>query len=186
MPSSVLTLAQVNDLIHEVTAEATGYDNKHVRLAYQQQSQPARDIDQNVVYFWITPVGDPYDKARHTQYGINDADEALSDRLIFYTRVMQVHWTFYGPDSFDAADALRHGLLTDGILAALASSKVYPITEIEPPARVPELFNNQWWERVDVKALFNVATLRSDTIPYLTSAPITVPTADYTAEFTVT
>ena len=40
------------------------------------------------------------------------------------------------------------------------------------PTRLPELYNNQWWERTDFSATFNEGVTRVSEVPYITSAEI--------------
>jgi hypothetical protein len=73
-----------------------------------------------------------------------------------FTRRWRVYWTFYGPNSLDNARAVRSALITIQQFADLfAVSNLYVDPSIEEPHRVPENFQGEWWERVDLVAEFN-------------------------------
>lgn len=177
---AVLTLAQLKALFQGITVELTGLNpNSGVRNTYPTQGQPAWKIDQNIVFIGIKPVDNQYDLLRDISYApqpIVTGQQAASDQSTVYTRVMQVDWVVYGPDSFDLADTIRYGILTSETLATLQAVEVAPLTEIPAPVRAPELFDGQWWERSDVRAYFNVLTTRTATVPYLEAANIEVYT----------
>ncbi len=40
------------------------------------------------------------------------------------------------------------------------------------PVRAPELFQSQWWERVDMYADFNELIVRNITIPVINQVPV--------------
>lgn len=174
--TGVLTLVQLQDLFWGVTVTMTGLDGKFVRHAYQPNSQPFSEINQDCVYLFIAPVDDAYDEQRDITFLPNAADQTgqTAEQSIFYTRVIEAQWTFYGANGFDLADTVRNGILTESIRATMAASEVRPLTNVPAPTHLPESINNQWWERTDLKARFNVGTLRTATVPYLVAAQIDI------------
>lgn len=177
---AVLTLAQLKTIFHDVTVDITALDPKRgVRNTYQREGQPAWQITENVVFVEIRPIDNQYDKLRDITWGEQapvTGQEIVSDYSTSYTRVMQVDWICYGPDSFDLADKIRFGILSQASLATLADSEIAPLTEIPAPRRAPEVYDGRWWERSDVRAYFNVLTTRTETVPYLDSANIELHT----------
>jgi hypothetical protein len=176
----VLTLTQLKALFHEITVAITGLDaDSGVRNTYPPQGQPAWKINDNIVFIAIYPVDDQYDKLRDVVYREQTpvtGEEVVSDYTTAYTRVMEVVWTVYGPNSFDMADNIRFGILSAETLVSLAAVEVAPLTEIAAPRRAPDLFDGQWWERSDVRCRFNVLTARTETVPYLNAANIELHT----------
>jgi hypothetical protein len=121
-----------------------------VRVGWQQQGQPAFAITEDVVFIMCTQDNDEYDKIRDRYY-----TNANFTRVEAYTRVWRVHWSVYGPNSFDNVRKIHSALWDDGIEAQLAAAQLYWVTNSPAPARIPELFGGQWWERVDFWAQFN-------------------------------
>jgi hypothetical protein len=169
---AVLTLAQLQDLFFGVTVTMTGLDPKMVRHAYPSDGQPAWENTQNVVLLNVTEADDEYNRKRDLTYTHQDSTHATES--VFYTRVMQVQWTTFGPLGYDMADTIRYAILTEAIRNTLRASEVYPIPDIAAPSRLPYDHNTQWWERSDLYAKFNVATRRTNTVPYIDSATVEI------------
>jgi len=172
-----LTLAQLEDLFYTATRDITGLAATAVRIAYQTTGQPSWEVSQNVVLINIQQVNNSYDKQLDYKY-VNGSTN--SSESVFYHRVMAVDWNCYGPNSFQLADALRIGILSDSVRNNLYLNEVFPIPRIDSPIRVPYLFNGQWYERQDLRVLFNVGTTRTGTVPLLTAANIQVKTRNET------
>ena len=101
-----------------------------------------------------------------------DADNANQETT--YTRILEASWVFYGPSSFDNARKVKDGLFYELNRETLAGHNLYPVPSSPNPVRVPEVFQGQWWERVDLRMLFNEQVVVNLTVPYLKSAEITV------------
>jgi hypothetical protein len=172
--TGVLTLKDLQDLFWSVTVTMTNIDDTLVRHEYPSDGQPSFENGQDVVFLNITPLNDPYDKQRDITYLGEDSSSVSAEQSVFYTRVMQVHWSFYGPNSYDLADKVRSDILSESIRQVLRADEVYPLTAITAPVRAPYDFMGQWWERTDLRVAFNVATLRDSDVPYLTSATVEI------------
>ncbi len=176
----VLTLTQLKMLFHDVTVQITGLNaDRGVRNTFPQQGQPGWLVNDDVVFIDIHPVDDEYALLRDITYGAQEpvsGEQPAADYSTSYTRVMQVTWVCYGPNSFDIADKIRFGILSQESLASLAALEVAPLTAIPSPRRAPELFDGQWWERSDIQCRFNVLTTRTETVPFLEAADIEVYT----------
>jgi hypothetical protein len=44
------------------------------------------------------------------------------------------------------------------------------VQDVNVPIRSPELFNGQWWERVNLDVLFNESITTNNLVPYIQSA----------------
>lgn len=141
-----------------------------VRTSWVQQGQPSQTIDEDVVYIRAIEVDDQYNRVRDVTY----PDPLIE--LTQYTRVWEVHWTVYGPNSFDHARMIRSGLFTQAIHDQLAP-QLYLVTDPSAPLRVPELQDDQWWERVDFNARFNEFVTESRTSQSVVSTEVIVDTA---------
>jgi hypothetical protein len=91
--------------------------------------------------FGNVPFGD-------SPYGAGATASQLNE-LWSYTRVWDIHFCAYGPNSFDNLRAVRSALYQDYFLEQLQLSQLFPMSEFREVMRVPELFDKQWWERSD-------------------------------------
>lgn len=173
---AVLNLMQLQDLLFTFTVGATGLDPKAVRHSYQSNNQPAHLISENLVYINIMPVDDPIDKPRHITY--SSATNPNTNQTTSYTRLFAVDWVIYGPNGLTIADDIRYGLFLETLRGPLKSSGLYPLTGVPAPQRGPYEFNNQWWERYDLRAYINVETTRSLLVPTLASSSVDLYTED--------
>jgi hypothetical protein len=99
-------------------------------------------------------IDSPWGKIRDVSNALGS--DTQTSQTFTYTRVWEVSFTFYGPNSFDRATLLRSVLIDlDFAYDFLAANQVYLITDTPAPRRQPEEFEKQWWERTDFKARFN-------------------------------
>jgi len=152
--------SQVENGLRLVTVRLVGLpddDQSTVRIGWQQQGQPAQSVSDNVVYVRAVEDDDAADKQRDQAYQDDPDDAAIVRELTSYMRVWRGIWTFYGPDSFDWARRVRSGWYTQvphDVFATL-NFELYAVMDIQAPRRAPELFQNEWWERVDLEIQFN-------------------------------
>jgi hypothetical protein len=123
---------------------------ERVRIGWQQQGQPFETIDEDIITLRCVEVDDLYNRVRDVSYVQNNFV-----KLTQYTRVWQVFWVVYGPNSFDNCRRLRSRLFDQDIHDIFSSSLLYLVTDPAAPTRVPEEHDGQWWERVDFWAKFN-------------------------------
>lgn len=129
-----------------------------VRCGWQQQGQPFPGIAEDVVFVREIEVDDQYNRVRDVSYATSTAGSppiTTYTKLTQYTRVWEVFWSVYGPNSFDNARLIRTRLFDQDIHDQFAASLLYLITDPSAPRRVPEFEDNQWWERTDFSARFN-------------------------------
>jgi hypothetical protein len=158
-PQTPLIPSQVESAFQSYTAQLLGLDITQeatwnsVRIAWQQQGQPAWGIKDDVVVVRAVQEDNPYDKQRDRGNAANNTETV--QEIDTYIRVWRVFWTFYGPNSFDHARIIESGLFLDFQYPDIINVNLNLVTDITAPRRVPELFAKQWWERVDFSALFN-------------------------------
>ncbi len=128
-----------------------------VRVGWQQQGQPSQGIGDNATYILAEEIDDRYNRVRDVSYAqATDADgNTTQTQITNYTRVWEVLWASYGPDSFEAARLLRTRLFDQDVHDLFAQALLYLVTDPAAPRRVPEQKDGQWWERVDFSARFN-------------------------------
>lgn len=170
---ALLNFTQLQDVFYNVTFDITGMPSTSIRHAYQGIGQPGIERAQDIVYINLNYVNDDYYSQRHVMFS-GDLDDTDATREVFYTKVISVQWSFYGPQSFDLADSLRNGLFNDSPNEILSASEIFPVLGFPSPVRAPYSFNKQWWERVDFTANFNVGVSRTGTTPYLQSGEVQI------------
>jgi hypothetical protein len=169
--------------VQAVACNALGYQLtpqdgfRKVRVSWPQGGQPDWKIDENVAFLRITWADDVYDRLRETKDFLND-DQLTITRATYYTRVWHVEYVIYGPDCIDFARRLVSALFLDDIHDQFAENNLYLVTDIPTPRRVPELFNSEWWNRVDFAADFNEAVIETRVINRVTSAEVKVYNED--------
>ena len=146
---------------------------KTVRIGWQTQGQPwtpSPSVD--TIFVRAIEDDDEYNRIRDRE------NVYLSDVLVtqvdIYTRVWRIFWTVYGPNAFDNGRKLRSGLFNPGIYNTLAGSNLYWITDVPAPVRVPELYDKQWFDRVDFYARFNEQVTEANTIGTVQSVEVIV------------
>jgi hypothetical protein len=202
MSDTIFTIDQLNRLFQNLTIVAMGITvdpyNK-VRVAYATKGQPTGRITDDVIYVRCLPQDGAYNRQRETIYSdielsqenlvteegsrlLTEAGEGLivesvsevMDETTYYTRILAVIWAFYGPNSYDGAIQVRDALFRQTSRNTLKVNNVFMSPDMQEPRRVPELFEGQWWERVDLTAYFNELVVRRTTAPYVDAADISI------------
>lgn len=197
--SSALTLADVNaiwqPLVLQMLGLADSATDAPVRIEYPTQGAPFQNAAEDVVYLSAMVKDDPYDKIRDEYnwipegfgqgqagkqpFGGTTDDPTISIQTNF-TRVWNMRFCFYGPNSLDRARILRSGLYQPIFTNALAISQLFPVSEFKQPIRAPELLNAQWYERVDFD--FDVYEFVTETITRQTVESVEVVVLDPSGE----
>lgn len=156
-----------------------------VRVDWQTQGQPTGTVTEDMVYVRAVEEDNPYNRIREVTY--QPIDSVTMTHVTSYTRVWRVDWTLYGPNSFDRARVLRSAMFSQATHDQLAGSQLYLLTDVAAPQRVPEFFQEQWWERTDFSVLLNEFVTETAVVGSVGSVEIIVE--DVTgerADFTVT
>lgn len=172
----MLKLAEIENFFHSLTMQILGINPStpsnqgKVRIAYSSTGGPDWKHNEDVVNIVVNAVDDPFTIQRDTSYEAMDADN--SGQKTGYTRVHQIKWILYGPNSFDNAEIIKNGLFKPDSKVQCASNDLYLILDIVPPKRIPELHNMQWFERSDFSVRFNEKVELEAVVPVLKSANI--------------
>lgn len=173
---TALTMHQFEDLFQALTCSILGIDASahpdYVRISWPTSGAPAWQITDDIVFLQVTEVDNPYNRQREVHFDPYDTNNA--DQVTHFTRVMQVSWILYGPNSFDRAQAIRDKIFYQDHHDTLAAQNIYLIPDIYATRRVPELFQGRWWERTDLDMKFNELIIRNLAVPYIQTADITV------------
>lgn len=173
MADTILTLRQIEDIFQTVTMQILGLpesdadghpiNQDKVRIAWPTGGAPAWKINDDVVFLRIVPVDDPF--ARQRDVGYSDQDSFNTKKSVNYSRVHQVQWTCYGPNSFDNIETIRNGIFLQEFREQFKKKNLFLVADVGMPQRIPELFNGQWWERCDLIVRYNEGVERSNTVP---------------------
>lgn len=158
--------------------------NSAVRIGWQSFGQPAQKASEDVAYVRCYEVDDLMNKTRDMDY-VNGP--TVFTQVVKYTRVWEVFWSVYGPNSFDNARQIRTRLWDQDIHDLFAASQLYFVAEVSAPVRVPYEQDGQWWDRADLKVRFNEFVTELSTAQYVESVEIILETAAgvEVADFTV-
>jgi hypothetical protein len=175
MTDTALTLDALNKLFQSLTLQmlglsATAYDK--VRLSWPTEGAPSWKITDDVAFLRCFETDNPYNRQRDVEHTRVD-DNTLSQATA-YTRVNSIEWIFYGPYSYERAQAVRDQIFYQLNRDTLERNNVYLVPDIAAPRRVPEAFQGQWWERVDLTIRFNELTVRNISIGSIASVPVSV------------
>ena len=186
MPTDIfLTQDAVNKVFQNLTINLLGLTTPtatdkssyaKVRVSYPPEGQPAWKVTDNICFVSVFERDGEYNKPRNVIMEALDADNANQETT--YTRILEVLWTFYGPLSFDNARKVKDGVFLELNRETLAGSNLYLVPSSPNPVRIPEVYQGQWWERVDLRMLFNEQVVVNLTVPYLKSSEITVVRED--------
>jgi hypothetical protein len=151
-----------------------------VRIAWQTSGAPSWAPGDDVVIVGVVERDHPYNRIRESQLSdIAGNPNHELNRAFHYTRVMEAQWTIYGPNSYDNSQAIRDGLFSDPAHATLKASNLFLTGAIVAPRRAPEIYpspGGEWFERVDMQAMFNEIIIRNVTVPSIGSADVTILT----------
>jgi hypothetical protein len=175
----ILTLNELNIIFQELTMSLLEFDPAaydRVRIAYQPQGQPAMKIIDDITYIAIFEKDHEYARPRPFEVIGITPDACVKQSM--YTRVYEVKWSCYGPNSYTNARLIRDGLFFEYNREMLSRNNLFMVPDSVIPIRAPELFEAQWWERVDLTIRFNEAVSTNKSIPYIKTVPVTIVPED--------
>ena len=130
-----------------------------VRVTWPVNGSPDWGIDEDVCFIRVTPVDSEYARQMDVLYS-DTLEETMLKKEMAYTRVHNINFCFYGPNSYNNADKVRYSLMRNDIIKKLNKINLHSITDIPMPVRIPELFNGRWWDRTDFNANYNELVVR--------------------------
>ena len=171
-PDEYLTLAQFEDVMQALTISLIGGSPApDVRISWPTGGAPGFNITDDVCFLRCSEVDNNYSQEKTFQY-FGTEDELT--QTVAYTRVMEVHWIIYGPNSYDNAQNIRERIQYQLFHDVLAVNRVFHVPGTSAPKRIPELFQGEWWERADLTMNFYEEIIRSTAIQPIESVDIVV------------
>ena len=148
---------------------------KKVRISWLTSGEPSWLITDNVCFIRAVEADDPINRQREISESLLVISEIDWDNFAFrYTRVINVFWNLYGPNSFDNAQKIRDGMFYPTYQETLSKNNLKLVPTTKSPVRLPELFQGQWWERTDISMIFNSLTVKNVQVPYAEAADIII------------
>jgi hypothetical protein len=174
MVDKILTLVQMEDFFQDLTTQMLGLNptapenQNKVRIAWPAAGAPAFKITQDVTFLMVNNIPDNISAQRDVLYEGIDSDN--TNQVANFTRVHEVRWIVYGPNSYDLAERIKNSLYLVEYREQCNVKGLYLILDVITPNRVPENFNGQWWDRSDFSAKFNEdVRVGNGAIPYINS-----------------
>jgi hypothetical protein len=148
-----------------------------VRIGWQQQGQPGPDINSDTLIIYCYPIDTPYSRLRDN-VGLIPVSTMVTQQDVF-TRSWRAHFTFYGPNSLVSSKLIQSALIKVPFVDYyLTSYGIFINPSIEEPKREPELFQGEWWERVDLIFECNEQVTETYTVGTVASVEVKVYSAD--------
>lgn len=177
-----LTIVQFEDFFQRLFLYILRWDvsvppkTNNVRIGWQKEGAPAWKISEDMVFITATPVDDPINRQHDVEMEDHSTDLRKS---VGSTRVMKLDCSIYGPNSMSIAMALKFGMFDQIPRERLANNNIYYIPNTVEPRRLPELFQTQWWERVDMSLYFNELIVLESDVNRVNSVEVTINKEEY-------
>lgn len=176
--SSALTTAAITQIFGQLTASIL---TVQFRANWPTGGAPAWGITQDVVFIRALQADSEFARVRDELISTNNSSSV--NKTIVYTRLWEITWEFWGPNSFDNARVLKDVALdVDLMHDTLNASKLYLITNVGQPVRAPEPYGDQWWERTNLSMRFNELVVAQLVTPRMASLEVLVETPNGLAE----
>lgn len=141
------------------------------RWSWPTQGAPAFKVSDDVAFLKLYDIEGTLTGQREDSYSQNSG---ISNMATGYTRVLRLDFIFYGPESWENATKVRNQIYWQENHDVLALSNLYLIPKFEPPRRVPELWQGQWYERSDLSMTFNELVVLNREVPYIEKVQVGV------------
>jgi len=183
-----MTIEELESAFWTITMGLLGYDTTDttllgkVRTDWPTQGQPGLNVGEDIVFLKVVPVDDAYNRVRSmTQLPVDSTGVTLNQTYT-YTQVVNVAWICYGPNSNANAQTIRNKIFYSTATDLLDSYNLYLVTDTAEPQRMPEAYNNLWWERTDLTMKFNSLVTDINTVASVATVPININGNDYNIE----
>jgi len=156
------TSIEIEDIFREVvcTIFGLGPESNHDRIRFPWGSDlltgvgsaPDWDHMADVCFIYALPHDDAYNRQRNRRNVYRDGPDMV--QLDEHTDVHNILFVNYGPNAYECARGIRDGLFRNDIRAMLKGNRFSIVTDVPAPRRIPELYDGEWWNRVDLNATF--------------------------------
>lgn len=152
-----------------------------VRIGWLTQGQPGIQVTDDVIFLRCETYDSEFSRLRDSVE--SDEDLPVINWNDVHTRTWKVLITAYGPNSLINGKLIVGGLLNVPFFDTyLSGFNLYVNPSIEQPRRIPQDFQAEWWERVDISVEFNEQVTETFTVG--TVETVVVTTYDKTGQLT--
>jgi hypothetical protein len=135
-----------------IGADAGAFDA--VRLDWMTEGQPGFLISSDYCFLRCVERDDDYNRIREdTTTAVTGTDQITTTTT--WTRVWDVTWELWGPNSTSRGGWIRDGIQMDWTSDILRGSNLFVLPDIARVERVPQNFQDQWWETTYLTCTFN-------------------------------
>ncbi len=154
------------------TSSLISNSNKFIRWKYPVDGQPDWKITDNIIFLNTSEQNDDYGKQINSEF---KTENGTVMRYMSRTRVWQVLFTVYGPNSYDIANSIKDGVFTQKIHDNLSKNSVFLVPNLPVCVQSNEMFAGQWWERWDLTLIFNeLYELQTDDVGHIESITLSL------------
>lgn len=168
---SIRTKEEFENIMQPIIAGILDFESKNVRIGWPTYGAPTGKIIENIVYLKGVPIDDDINRQIETEFEVSSPGLLQTDSA---TRVMSIQLTAYGPKAYDNLKLINLAIFDQSVLELLALQEIFLIPDIVEPRRLPEKFQDQWWERADSELRFNEVISREKNIGEIKSAEVVV------------
>ncbi len=168
-----LTIQELQKIFYDlfVSMFNSSPSQSQVRWSWPVQGAPAFRINDDVVFLKLYDTPGTMTTLREDKYSQEDGVPNMSTG---YTRTLRLDCIFYGPNSWENAVTIRNKMFWQEHHDTLAASNLYMIPRFDPPRRIPELWQGQWYDRSDLSVSFNELVVLNRELPYIEKVPVGV------------
>lgn len=162
---AAFTFKELNKFIHGFTVRFSGLPAENVRQAYRRAGSPFNNIEDSTAYYFISAMDDmTVNMTNRELTDIEGTSEYHNDYMHF--RRIRVSWTFYGDENIvDVATAFRGKLMSNTAQSELRAVDLGLILDFSQFNTLPELINDRWFWRVDLRMDMNYYHSDYETVP---------------------
>lgn len=172
MAEIIKTIEEIEDLFRVVVLTILGLDidtnHKRVRFPWGSNlkagigSAPSWNRTEDVCVIYALPQDDVYNRTRNRKYEDRGGRDLIT--VDEHTDIHHMMFANYGPHAYECARDIRDGLFRDDIRRILKKSNFYMVPDVSAIKKVPDIYEGQWWNRVDFSAEFNEYVRRENTM----------------------
>lgn len=146
----IKTIDEINDIFVELTYRL--FDRRveddtdgFVRLSYQTDQQPLNNIQQDIIYLFVTEIEDIANKV---------IERVIDPSNPNHLSVLEARWSVYGPNAYRNAKRIKLHLAYQDICLWRRQQGLGMVRDIPDPVYLPFLRDGKYWQRSDVSAQF--------------------------------
>ena len=134
-----------------------------VRIQWPTEGAPAFPIDEDVAFVGVNPgQGNAVTRQRIVSW--TPSGEGTADYRESALRPVSVSLIFYGPNAYEEALTVSRRMGMPAVHDLLRKQGVALLTGNPDPVRVPELHQQQWWERAALTLEANTVATAAESI----------------------